>query len=310
MNILITGSSGYLGGCLTFYLKKNNGHSISTCSSTEAKTQNGKHFKIDWEDRSSIKKACQDQEIIIHCSSPNSKDTEINPKIALDFNSKVLDRFINQAINSNVKKFIYFSSAHIYKTPLLGHLKESTPLNPSHPYGISKKMAEETLLNYSNVDSFEFTIIRLSNAFGTPCNEKINPWSLVINDFCKQAIETKKIIVNAASNQTRNYVTIIEIVDLIRFILDKYSKRDPLPNIFNFGGQWTLNLVQLAQKIANEYYKWKGEKIDISFKNGFNIESPYLYYDFEMIKKAGFTSDFDYSREIKKLFENLSRKSI
>lgn len=308
MNILITGATGYLGGCLASYLKKDKDFNITTCSSSYEENFNDKHLKIDWVNKNSVKQACNDKDIIIHCASPNAKESELKPKSVYEFNSIILDQFINQAINSNVKKFIYFSSAHIYNSPLTGHLSELTPLNPTHPYGISKKIAEETLLKYNKKDFFEVTIIRLSNAFGTPCNQKINPWSLVVNDFCKQAVETRKIKINAATNQTRNFVPIIEIVHLLRFVIDKYSKYQSLPSIFNFGGQWNLNLVQLAQKIASVYYEWKGEKISILFNDELKKQSHKLEYNFDIIKKEGFIPKSDYSIQIKKLFEDLTKE--
>ena len=306
MNILITGATGYLGGCLSLHLKKDFNFNITTCSSSDNGDFGHKHLKIDWRNNESIKQVCDGQDIIIHCASPNAKESELNPEGTYKFNSIILDRFIKQAIISNVKKFIYFSSAHIYNSPLLGHLKESTPLKPTHPYGISKKIAEETLLKYSKLKSFTVNIIRLSNVFGIPCNKKINPWSLVVNDFCYQAFKTKRIKIKAESNEIRNFVPLSEINNLMSFIIEKYSRSEDLPTIFNFGGMWNLNLAQLGQIIADMYFKFRGENVNVLFSDNFNNYSHFLKYNFDLIMNMGFIPNSNYSDEIKKIFHALS----
>lgn len=308
MNILITGATGYLGGCLLSYLKNKKNFNITTCSASDNLGLHVKHLRIDWKNEKSIKQACNAQDIIIHCASPNAQESVLKPEIAYEFSSVILDRFIKQAIISNVKKFIYFSSAHIYKSPLLGHLRESTILKPTHPYGISKKIAEETLLKYSEHGSFGVNIIRLSNVFGMPCNKKINPWNLVVNDFCYQALKTKKIKIKAASNQIRNFVPISEINNLINFMIEKHVGGEVLPTIFNFGGQWNLNLSQLAQIIADVYYELKGEKINILFSDKFNSNSNILNYNSDLIMQMGYMPSSNYIDEIKKIFYNLSSR--
>ena len=306
LNVLITGVSGYLGGCIALHLNKNRKLNITTCSSSEVECKISKHFKIDWENKKFIKEVCKGQDVIIHCASPNAKETELKPQNAYNFNSSVLDEFIIQAIDSNVKKFIYFSSAHIYNSALTGEINELTPINPKHPYGISKKIAEETLLEYSKFDSFDLNIIRLSNAFGVPCNKKMTPWGLVVNDFCRQAFKTKKININSTFNVYRNFVPLIDVVNLVNFILSKHTKNEPLPTIFNFGGEWNFTLMQLAQKITDEYFYYRGEKIKISVKEYFKNNLFEFNYNFDLIKNYGFVSDTDYSMEIRKIFEILN----
>ena len=58
-----------------------------------------------------------------------------------------------------MKKFIYFSSAHVYQLKHEGVLNEKSPINPQHPYGVSKKIAEQTLFNKKEL--IEINIIKL-----------------------------------------------------------------------------------------------------------------------------------------------------
>lgn len=308
MNILVTGSTGYLGGCIASSLRKDKSFKITTCSTSNEDNIKEKNLKINWEDNNSIKRACLGQDVIIHSASPNSIESEKTPILTYKFNSIILESLINIAIECGVKKFIYFSSIHIYSSSLQGFINEFTPLKPRHPYGISKKIAEETIIKFSKCDNIEFSIIRLANVFGKSCNMTKNHWNLVINDFCKQAVFSKKIKIKANNNETRNFVPITEIERLISFLLEKFSKNEQTPSIFNFGGKWNLNLIELAQLIAEEYYKFKGEKISILCNKNFKKQSHNFKYDFERILEAGFSCKHDYSNEILNLFQSLENK--
>ena len=300
--ILITGGSGYLAGSIAFFLHQNENYEISICSSFKIKSKLRKSniINVDWNKTSSLKNICKGKDIIIHCASPDAFFSKKYPLESYEFSDNVLDSFVKEAVNNKVQKFIYFSSAHVYKSRLGGVLNEKSPINPKHPYGISKKIAEQTLLK--NKDLIEINIIRLSNTFGIPSNANLNCWKLVVNDFCKQVVLNKEIIIDSDGTQTRNFVSVNEVCRLINFMIISFYERKLLPPIFNFGGNWTLSILDVAKLIVNQYKKTYGFSPPIHIKKKSKKSSPILNFDFSLITKNGFKPNDNNLAEINELF--------
>ncbi len=286
--ILITGGSGYLAGSLSSFLSQNEDYEISICSSSKIKSIHKKiiALKVDWNKRSSLKYICKGKDIIIHCASPDSSFSKKHPLESYEFSNSILSSFVDEAINNKVKKIIFFSSTHVYKSKLEGILNEKSPIIPEHPYGISKKIAEQTLLNKK--DLIEVNIIRLSNAFGAPSNENLNCWKLAVNDFCKQAVLNNEIIINSDGNQIRNFVSLNEVSRLIDFVISQFYNGKVLPTIFNFGGDLTLSISDMAKLVAKEYEKKFEFTPPIITKKKSKKTIPKFSFNFDLIIKSGF----------------------
>ena len=116
MNILITGGSGFLGGCLSKFLSRQ--HNITLCSSSLLKhpswLKDCNFSNIYWFDKESISKVCKNQDLIIHAAGMNAQACFSNPKKAFEFNSELTNKLLGVAIDNNVAKFYYFSTAHVY----------------------------------------------------------------------------------------------------------------------------------------------------------------------------------------------------
>ena len=305
LNILITGGSGYLAGCLANFLNGNKNYNITLSTSSEnfAKKNKFNVFKIDWGSSVSLDIACKNKDVIIHCAGPNAAEAYQNPNKAFEFSSKVLDNLIKKAIKNKVKKLIYFSSVHVYKTPLEGYLNEKSPLDPKHPYGISKKLAELTLSKYIKNENLDINIIRLSNAFGKPFWNNKNCWNLVVNDFCKQVVVNKSIQINSDGNEVRNFVTVNEVCRLVDFIIERFKMGKLIPFIFNFGGSWNLSIKSLAVLIAKKYKEAYGINPKIIFKKRRQAKpNKSLEFSYDLIIKKGFKPRNNYLDDIKQIF--------
>ncbi len=300
--ILITGGSGYLAGSISSFLSQYKNYEVSVCSSSniESKHGEGNILKVDWNKKSSLRNICKGKDIIIHCASPDADFSKKYPEASYEFSGKMLDSFLNEAVHCKVKKFIYFSSAHVYQLKHEGVLDEKSPINPQHPYGVSKKIAEQTLFNKKEL--IEINIIRLSNAFGIPSNKNLNCWKLVVNDFCKQVILDKKIVINSDGTQVRNFVSIKEVCRLVDFMITCFCKEKLLPTIFNFGGNWTLSIFEMAKLIAKQYEKHFDLYPDILIKKKSKPSSSKLNFNYDLIIKNGFKPNNNNMAHIDELF--------
>ena len=300
--ILITGGSGYLAGSISSFLCQNKNYEVYICSSSNIESKHGEvnTLMVDWNKKSSLRNICEGKDIIIHCASPDADFSKKYPEASYEFSSKILDSFLNEAVHSKVKKFIYFSSAHVYQLKHEGVLNEKSTIIPQHPYGVSKKIAEQTLFNKKEL--IEINIIRLSNAFGIPSNKNLNCWKLVVNDFCKQAVLDKKILINSDGTEARNFVSIHEVCRLIDFMITSFCKGKLLPTIFNFGGNWTLSIFDMAKLIAKQYEKHFDLDLDILIKKTSKPSSPKLNFNYDLIIKSGFKPNNNNMAHIDELF--------
>ena len=267
MRILISGASGYLGSRICKELKKKH-HII-------ALTRNPDKFnyfneKIADEiitlkrfDNNFLEKVVDSKpEIFIHLISLDSSASNSNPLKSFDVNVGNTFKLLNHLKDSKtLKKFIYFSTIHVYNSSL-EKIDELTKPNPNNFYSITHFLSEE-IINYFNKEAnFKCINLRLSNSYGEPVFENENCWKLVVNELVKTANEKKVISLNGEGLTTRDFIHYSDICDAINklIILDN-SKFNH--NTYNLSSGNSLLLIELAESINKEF---KGE-IKISIKS-------------------------------------------
>ena len=267
MRILISGASGYLGARLCNELKKEH-HVIAI-------TRNPDKFnlfnqKIADEiiilkrfDHNFLEKVIDSKpEIFIHLISLDSKNSNSNPLNSFDVNVGNTFKLLNHLKDSKtLKKFIYFSTIHVYNSSL-EKIDELTKPNPNNFYSLTHFLSEE-IINYFNKEAnFKCINLRLSNSYGEPVFENENCWKLVVNELVKTANEKKVISLNGEGLTSRDFIHYSDICDAINklIILDN-SKFNH--NTYNLSSGNSLLLIELAELINNEF---KGE-IKISIKS-------------------------------------------
>lgn len=88
------------------------------------------------------------------------KAVEVNPSVAREVNVAKTLEFARKCIEKGAKRFVYVSSAHVYKTSD-SPINESGPLEPSSEYAIQKLDAEEALRKLASDFGSDFVSLRL-----------------------------------------------------------------------------------------------------------------------------------------------------
>ena len=173
MRVLVLGGHGYLGGRIAQYLNYLGFHVTIGSRTPDIKPPlllGINTIKIAWHD---IDESVFNFDSIVHAAGPNSSDCISYPESALDF-AKSTDRLLNIAVKKSIKRFIYFSTAHVYKNPLVGHVLEETPLTSDHPYAKMHQKSENFVQQYSKDSLIEGVVMRLANVIGPPSNKETN----------------------------------------------------------------------------------------------------------------------------------------
>ncbi len=251
MRVLITGGFGFIGGRVAQYLQRE-GYQVVLGSRTEQISPDwlpqAKVVKTNWYDDISLEKICNKIDVVIHAAGMNAQDCTANPVAALEFNGLSTTRFVGAAYRVGVKRFIYLSTAHVYASPLVGCFTEDTCPRNLHPYATSHIAGENSVLGANHRGEIEGIVLRLSNAFGAPVHNNVNCWMLLVNDLCKQAVQTGTMSLRSSGQQQRNFITMEDTTHGLRCLLE-LTKEQYADGLFNLGGI-TLSVWEMVQLIA------------------------------------------------------------
>ena len=136
--ILITGSSGFLGKNLYSYLCDI--HDVIGVSRSDSKTTD---IKMEISSNNIPPKLMKiHPDIIVHCAAlVNADYCEEHKEEAFNANVKSTLNIVKYAIEKNAK-MIYISSDYVYDGLYGGYTEQSTP-NPINYYGITKVISEK-----------------------------------------------------------------------------------------------------------------------------------------------------------------------
>jgi UDP-glucose 4-epimerase len=249
MRLLITGGLGYLGGRLSQFFEQQGKFDIllGTRQSSEqiSGTTNCRLVQISWDNPESLKSVCNGVDTIIHLAGMNANDCASDPVGALEFNALATAKLLHEASRQGVRRFIYFSTAHIYRSPLTGVISEETLPQGYHPYATSHRAAEDVVRSAHIAGEIEGIVMRLTNAFGAPVNKNANCWMLLVNDLCRQAVMTHKMILKTTGLQRRDFITMTDVCRATNYLLNiKLNEKGKI--IFNIGGNWSPTVWDMA----------------------------------------------------------------
>ena len=290
---LITGASGYIGGRLAEFLSSQSSYDIILGSRNIQKIirwlPKANVVQMIWESDHSLEEACTSVDNIVHLAGMNAQDCLNDPVKAIEFNAVATAHLVQAAVKKGVKRFIYLSSAHVYGSPLKGHITEESIANSIQPYASSHRAAEDIVLAAHQRGDIEGIVIRLSNAFGRPINKDVNCWMLLVNDLCLQAITTQTMKLRSSGLQTRDFITLTDTCRAIQHLLELPSKK--ISNgLFNVGGEWNPAILVMTQLVSDRIFLLTGIKPTILHMAGEDFETKEVFdYNVNKLRQSGLT---------------------
>jgi len=257
--VCISGSYGFLGAAITKSFFEN-GIRVRCLSRYEQKFKlkynNIEHKLINWENKQQLVDSVKGADVVLHSAGLNARDCKDSLTNALKVNVINTKNLFDAACKAQVKHFIFFSSVHVYSENLNGIYTEKNKPLSSHPYGISKLLAENVLKQESLKSSLKVTILRLANIVGISSGYDPKKENLVAYGFCHQAINNGQIKINNSNNVLRDYVGLKNLCDTINKLISDQSRRKF--EIYNLSSANSLSLYELALKIMSLFDPGKG----------------------------------------------------
>ena len=201
-----------------------------------------------WDDDGSLENVCRNVDIVVHTAGMNAQECAANPVAAMEVNGLYTGRIIAAAARVGVKRFLYLSTAHVYSNPLIGTITEDTCLQNLHPYAYSHSVGELAVLGANQRGEIEGIVLRLTNSFGAPVTKEVNCWMLLVNDLCRQAVQSGKLTLRSKGYQQRDFIAMGEVCRVI----ERMSNSKPgsgHDGIFNLGSGISWSVIKITKLI-------------------------------------------------------------
>lgn len=225
MNVLVTGTEGYIGTRLAAWLTAH-GHQVTGLDCGFYRDGNLYQDPIDLphipltlcKDLRTI--TTQDLlgfDAIIHLAElSNDPLGEQNPEITYQINHLGSVQLAKAARAAGVKRMVYASSCSVYGAALSDIVDENSPVNPQTAYARCKTLVERDLKAMTSAD-FSVVFLRNATAYGPSPRMRFD---IVLNDLCALAWTQKKIAMLSDGSPWRPIVHIEDICEAMRCALE------------------------------------------------------------------------------------------
>jgi dTDP-glucose 4,6-dehydratase len=314
MNVLVTGSAGFVGSNFVEYLLKKTPYNVIGLDSLRhmgdsqriSKDPRFTHLTHDLNapvsDVLSAKIGSIDA--IINIASESAIERSIkSPDAVITNNVNLMLNILDLAKKKSVKKFIHLSTDEVYGQCYGEPHKEWDKIVPSNPYSASKACQEAIAISYWRTYQVPLAIINSQNMFGKSQNpEKMIPKTI------KYIAEGRTIPIysNKGNSGSRKYIHVDNLSSAISFILRRDvkmysgSENEELPDRYNVAGQDEVTNIDLVNKIAKIMdFDAKTELVDgESVRSGYDKK---YALDGSKIESLGWKQEMDFEDSLKEV---------
>ena len=186
-NILLTGGAGYIGShiCSELFARKDIYPRVLILDNLSNSTNTNylklcKHYNVDYQlfkidlcDKEELDRFFRSNliNVVVHLAGYKSVKKSIEEPLSYYNNNLVGTIYLLETMKKyNVRKFIFSSSATVYGEPSHVPIDESFPIHPINPYGQTKAMIEQMLIDLASEKDWEIIILRYFNPVGADAN--------------------------------------------------------------------------------------------------------------------------------------------
>lgn len=259
-NILVTGATGLIGGCLVEVLMMNphrDYHVYASGRNEERARERFKEYSADdafhFVKNDVMQPVNSDAEFdyIIHAASNASPNFFAkNPVEIIKSNVDGVAHLMDYGLNHGMKRFLYISSGEVYgegdgrvfTEEYSGYVNCATP---RACYPSSKRVAETLCVSYADEYDADVVIARPCHTYGPHFTEQDNR---VYAQFIRNVLRGEDIVMKSTGEQFRSWCYVVDCVSGLLHILLK-GKCGEAYNIAD--GESNISIRELAETIAS-----------------------------------------------------------
>ena len=261
MNILVTGSSGYIGAHVVEALSKA-GHKISCVDTIEKRIIPATNFYLaDIRDTDKIIELLRlnQVQVLINLAALKSVADSFNESQAyMETNAFAPERIISRLSETKVAKVIQASSAAVYGNQNSVDVSESMTPTPMSPYAESKLKSELMLTSLAKELGIQAISLRFFNVLGSSRSElKDDSQANLVPSILDQYRRSVPVNIFGGDLPTvdgtciRDYV---HVLDLARLILELCREQTAFltPLVLNVGSGKGYSVLEILQEVSQQ----------------------------------------------------------
>jgi len=240
MRIIVTGTSGHIGGAIAAALHECGHHVIGVSRSrNEALPASLPQYSMDIGavDFVAQSKRIGPVDAVVHAAAlidPTAPASEI-----MRTNCVGTAQVLEMARNLEANSCVYFSSLSILGKPVLHPITEEHPIAPANPYALSKLAGEQ--LAVMAQDFIRTVALRISS----PVGPGLRP-GRIFHTFVRNAKNNERLLVNGTGTRCQDYVDVRDIAHATLLALS--SDR---AGVYNIGAGKAVSNLDLARKCVD-----------------------------------------------------------
>jgi len=269
MRILVTGGAGYIGSHAVKALG-NAGHEIcvfdNLSTGHEWAVLSGKLVKGDLEDRAAIDRVLKEfnPEAVMHFAAYIQVEESVREPLKYYRNNVANTLNLLEAMRANgVQNFIYSSTAAVYGIPERIPVRETTPMLPINPYGMTKVMVEHVLSDLTAATDFRYVALRYFNVAGADSGGQLGQAYKEATHLITRALKTahgefSKLFIYGTDYPTpdgtciRDYIHVDDLADAHVKALDHLARtgRSEVMNCGYGSGYSVKEIIETARRVT------------------------------------------------------------
>ena len=179
-------------------------------------------------------------------------------------NVAVTANLLSAMEKAGVKNMIFSSTCAIYGEAEYYPIDEKHPLNPTTPYGASKKMAEEVIQWFGKLKGLNYVILRYFNVCGATEDGSIGdskrPSTLLVQNAVRGVLGIEKFYLTCPEVDTpdktpiRDYINVVDLNEAHLKALEHLMKggKSDVINLGTGTGKSVLEIVEQVKKITGK----------------------------------------------------------
>ncbi len=267
MKILVTGGAGYIGSVVTEELLKE-GYQVVVYDSLykghrEAIVPGAEFVEADLMDSAILGSTLTRHRIeaVVHMAADSLVGESCEHPAKYYRNNVTAGLALLDAMReAGVKRIVFSSTAATYGEPEKQPIEETTPTNPTNPYGQSKLAFEHAMGWYDEAYGLRYASLRYFNAAGASqqCGESHDPETHIIPIALQAAAGQRRTVeVYGDDYPTRDGTCVrdyIHVVDLARAHLLALNVLDESSRVYNLGcggdGYTVREVIDTAREVT------------------------------------------------------------
>lgn len=243
MNILVTGTNGFIGNHVAQYLHDKGHHIIGLGRSEKPFDASNvdEYIRCDLgsERASNIPLLTKTKiEAVIHLAADMRKEPHLVEVITA--NCAGTQRLLEMCETNGIKTFLQLSSLPVIGKPLQHPITEEHPIHPYTVYHITKR-TEELLANYA----YEYHGVRTASfRISAPIGTRVNP-KTIFPTFIRKALNNETLTLLGKGTRRQNYVYVNDIAHCLELSLICEN----VHGVYNLTSNLLISNIDLAKTI-------------------------------------------------------------